>query len=236
MKPLTALYRFIQNRIPAPADLYTTPVIINSFNRLSCLQLQIARLQKAGMKNIHILDNASSYPPLLDYYNMLPAGVTLHRLKKNLGYKALWKSWIYNRFRWGYYIYTDPDVIPTENCPNDFIEFFYNALKTYPDIGKVGFGLKIDDLPDHYNPKQQILEWETHHHYDPKKRRGAFYTASIDTTFALYRPLSSRRKSHWKLPALRSAEPYIARHLGWYLNTDNPSEEDIFYKNLAVIR
>ena len=52
------------------------------------------------------------------------------------------------------------------------------------------------------------------------------YKASIDTTFALYKP---NAKGGWQLPALRIGGKYIARHLPWYSDTNNFSEEENFY-------
>lgn len=66
------------------------PIIINNFNRLTTLCLLIEALEKRGYSNIYIIDNASTYPPLLEYYNKCP--YTVFRLTENLGFKALWKS------------------------------------------------------------------------------------------------------------------------------------------------
>ncbi|MBN2166276.1 MAG: hypothetical protein JW717_08385, partial [Marinilabiliaceae bacterium] len=136
-----------------------TPVIINNYNRLDYLKKQIAWLENAGMKNIYIIDNASTYPPLLDYYKNCP--YTIFKLTKNVGHTALWDTHIYLWFKNQYYILTDPDVIPVEECPLNAVEHFYKLLERYPEITKVGFGLKINDLPDHYNRKQEVIEWES---------------------------------------------------------------------------
>ncbi len=55
------------------------------------------------------------------------------------------------------------------------------------------------------------------------------YRANIDTTFALYRPRIglSRRPS---LESYRMAEPYRIRHLPWYEDSDNVTDEDRYYK------
>ena len=66
------------------------PIIINNFNRLSSLLRLIDALTSCGYTRIYILDNASTYPPLLSYYESCPFEVI--RLGRNLGFKALWKS------------------------------------------------------------------------------------------------------------------------------------------------
>ena len=141
---------------------YTTwqqvPVIINNFNRLEYLQKQIAWLEKAGMRRIYIIDNNSTYPPLLEFYKKTP--YVVFRLTQNVGHTALWETHIQLWFKNQYYILTDPDIIPIEECPLNAVEYFKQVLDNYPEITKVGFGLKIDDLPDHYDRKEEVIEWE----------------------------------------------------------------------------
>ena len=49
-------------------SVYNIPIIVNNYNRLSMPLQLLAFLEKCGFKNIIILDNNSSYPPLLAYY------------------------------------------------------------------------------------------------------------------------------------------------------------------------
>ena len=42
------------------------------------------------------------------------------------------------------------------------VEKQYDAfLRGYPGYKKAGFGLRIDDLPDHYRLKQEVIVWES---------------------------------------------------------------------------
>lgn len=207
-------------------DPKSIPVIINNYNRLTCLKLLVAWLERNGFRNIFIIDNCSTYPPLIKYYDT-EYKYNIFRLNYNAGHLSLWDNKdIFSKFSRDYYIYTDPDVIPVEECPADFIEHFIDLLKKYPDICKVGFSLKIDDLPDKYSKKEEVIKWESQN-YQNEMEPGV-YKASIDTTFALYRP---REKGDWRLMALRTGPPYQARHLPWYEDDSNPDEEDIFYLN-----
>lgn len=202
------------------------PVIINNFNRLDYLQQQISWLEKSGMKNIFIIDNNSTYPPLLEFYKN--NRYIIFKLDKNVGHLSLWKTHIYKWFENTYYIYTDPDIIPVKECPKDAVNYFREVLERYPKIGKVGFGLKIDDIPDFYPLKQKVIEWENK--FWEKEIEQDLYNSIIDTTFALYRP---NAKGDHTLPALRTGGTYIARHLSWYIDYDNLSEEDKFYMKTA---
>ena len=50
------------------------PILINSFNRLSCLRRLIMWLTRAGYRRIYVIDNDSSYPPLLAFLAALEDG------------------------------------------------------------------------------------------------------------------------------------------------------------------
>jgi hypothetical protein len=184
----------------------------------------ISWLEKKGFQNIYIIDNDSSYPPLLEYYKSTKHKV--FRLTENIGHLALWKTDIYNKFKRNYYIYSDPDILPVDECPDDFIEFFLQKLKQFKDIEKIGFGLKIDDLPDYYEDKKKVIEWESQ--FWTNKVEENIYDAHIDTTFALYKPMTNYVTD--TVRAYRTAGKYVARHLPWYENTAMPTEEDAYYR------
>ena len=101
-------YYYFLREIISPSlirDAKEIPIIINNFNRLTTLRLLTETLTACGYTNIYILDNASTYPPLLEYYKTCP--FTVFHLNQNLGFKALFKSPLKKRFCNDYYIYTD---------------------------------------------------------------------------------------------------------------------------------
>lgn len=202
------------------------PVIINSFNRLECLLRLVAFLENCGLKNIVILDNNSSYPPLLAYYSSCPYRVV--RLHENMGHHAFWTSGLYRKYRWNYFAYTDPDVVPIEECPQRFLDHFRSVLLLDTRLDKVGFSIKIDDLPDSFDLKERVIRHEKRHW--EKEVLPNVYDAPIDTTFALYRPLSKLKAGHaFMMPARRCGFPYVVRHMPWYTDSSRLSEEDKFY-------
>ena len=206
--------------VKKPTDYKKIPIIINNYNRLSTLKQLIKDLEERGYTNIHIIDNKSSYPPLLDYYGTCPYKV--YRLKKNIGFKALWKSNLWFKFLRGYYCYTDSDLSLVKECPDDFLEKFYGLLTKYPEVFKVGFSLKIDDLPASYEKKQDVINWESKFYTIEKEKN--IYIAPIDTTFALYRPFSRRGKRDGSVEILRVGFPYQCKHMPWYVDSGNVPE------------
>lgn len=207
-------------------EVRNIPVIINNFNRLTYLQQQIQWLADCGHHNIHVIDNASTYAPLLEYYQTIPA--TVYFLNKNMGHEALWRTHIYDRFAQNYYVYTDPDVLPAANTPTDFMQFFVDVLREHEDKKKVGFGLVYDDLPNHYPKKMEVIQWESKL-YDTEITAG-LYHSKIDTTFALYRPGAAFQC--WE-DTIRAGSPYMLRHLPWYEDPNHIDEETGFYIKAA---
>ena len=200
------------------------PIIINNRDRLTTLILLLDSLRKRGYENLHIIDNVSTYPPLLEYYDKCPYPV--YRQTENLGHRALWKSGIYKRFGRGFYVYTDSDLQIVDECPTDFLKVFLDAMKEDRKLVKVGLSLKIDDLPDCFRNKMDVIKWESQ--FYQQKVSNVFYRANVDTTLALYRPGFNQAANSF-LKMYRSAFPYQARHLPWYIDSENIQEEEMYY-------
>lgn len=235
-KVLAPLYYYIEIsicnfRYKKEKDLnpYNIPIIINNFNRLSYLKLLIESLEKRGYHNIYIIDNKSSYPPLIEFYNK--CNYPIFRLENNIGFKALWKSGIYNKFKHSYYVYTDSDMQIDDCCPNDFMAKFINILETYPTCYKVGFGLKLEDIPSCFIMKENVLKQEKR--FWSKEIAPNLFDATIDTTFALYRPYTKGPANSFKFN-IRTGFPYLIKHLPWYVDSNNLSQEDIYYSKNAT--
>lgn len=214
------LYKEKNINFPKTINYNEIPIVINNRNRLIYLKELINWLEKKNYRNIIIIDNQSTYLPLLKYYNETRYKVI--RLNKNLGYLSLWKSDLFHLFKNNFYVYTDPDILPTDECPSDVINYFYQNLIKFNEIDKVGFGLKIDDINS--SNKNFIINNEKKFWVNKYKHTN-FFAAPIDTTFALYKPL--KYGGYW-LKSLRSNYPYLAKHLPWYEN--NINNEIKFYR------
>lgn len=206
------------------ADYKSVPIIINNFNRLEYLKRLIASLEVRGYTNIYIIDNCSTYPPLLEYYDSTPYRV--FRLKKNVGYRALWETNIYDLFKRSYYVYTDVDMEIDPICPDDFMARFIDVMERHPRCQKVGFGIRIDNLPKCYANREQVVKWESQ--FWQVEVENGLYRAQIDTTFALYRPFCKGVASAYH-EVYRTGAPYLIRHLPWYIDSSNLSEEEQYY-------
>ena len=225
---IISLIMYFREIISPPTDVHYSeiPIIINNFNRLEYLKTLLEGLEQRNYKNIYILDNKSSYPPLLEFYKATKHQVLF--LDDNYGFRALWKSKLYKKFLGNFFVYTDPDLQILEECPDNFLELFRDKLNNRKLASKVGFSLKIDDLPDHYSQKKKVVNWEKKFYNKPTKDN-AFFRAPVDTTFSLYRPFSFKLIRSQHSESYRSAAPCQMRHLPWYIDDNNISEEDQFY-------
>ena len=198
------------------------PVIINVRDRLSALLDLLAWLEKVGQENVWLCDNASTYGPMVEFLHSTTHHVVFNDL--NLGHRGPWLSGLVTELGLDRpFIITDPDVVPSEECPADALDLFHETLQRYPDVDKVGFSLRLDDLPAHYTFRDDVILWESQ--FWKNTHPSGFFVAEIDTTFAMYRA----GEGHQNNRALRSRPPYVARHTPWYQDSAHPTEEQSFY-------
>ncbi|UJF28768.1 glycosyltransferase family 2 protein [Kaistella sp. 97-N-M2] len=241
------LYNVINNIFYRSFDLYCNPIvrkqlkqpkqipiIIINFNQLFYLKQLVDFLFERNFNNIVIIDNRSTYPPLLRYYEEISNDVEIEFMEKNYGHAVFFKNKVLQKkYGKGFYVVTDADVIPNENLPADFLKHMIIHLKKHwSQITKVGFALKLDDIPKENLLKQKILKWEAK--FWQNKQSENIYIAPIDTTFALYKPGYPRKYDQVPyLNAHRFANSFVAKHGGWYVNQSNLTEEQQFYAETA---
>lgn len=206
------------------------PVVIINYNRLKDLKNLVDSLLSYGHKNIIIVDNKSTYPPLLEYYKHIADKIYVEYMEKNEGHMAFWNnSDLFQKYASGYYIVTDSDIELNKNLPSDYLKTLLHILDSNKKITKVGFALEISDIPDSFAAKNEVLQWEKKYWNNPIGDN--LYLADIDTTFALYAPYELGMRNFYK--AIRVAGNFTARHMGWYIDSQNLSDEDKFYFSSA---
>lgn len=199
-------------------------VIINNRNRLSTTKKMVEDLFALGTKDIWILDNKSTYQPLLEWYKTLPSNVHVEYLE-NLGHHALFISNILDRISEDWCFYTDADIELNKNMPSNYQDIMYEiALKH--GYNKIGLALEINDLPDHYFLKQQVIGNESG--WWKNKIEDNLYKADTDTTFCLIKKCD-------QFASLRIAGDFTAKHMPWYIDINNLTVEEKYYnENLGL--
>lgn len=215
-------------RRSAREDPRAIPVFIIVRDRVTALRRLVARLERAGQRRIVLVDNSSTYPPLLEYFGQTPHRVV--RTRSNEGPWSPWRSGLIAATR-GRFVVTDPDMYPDDMCPDDFMYALCDALDLLAPSGvtKVGMGLRVDDLPD--NPlAQQVRDWEARfwvRQLGTGPRGEAWWSAAIDSTFALYQP--GHRYDGGGAKSVRLGQPYLVRCDAWYEDPSEISEEEKYF-------
>jgi len=202
------------------------PIYFINRNRLSALRRCIQWLIDLGYTNISVIDNASRYPPLLEYYRAMAPRVKVHFMTENYGPWVFWER----GFGAGMnqkYIVSDSDLIPCDFCPNDLIEKMGALLDEHQGIVKVGPALRIDDLPQANSKADLVFKWESEFWSSPVGDN--LFAAPIDTTFAMYRPGLDFSKSGGN--NIRIGYPYIFLHTPWYVDEANLDGEERYYRS-----
>lgn len=225
MRKVSPQLRRLVRRITTRRVQYTgtIPVMIICRDRVEPLRELVAWLEAEGMTNLHLLDNDSTYPPLLDYLESTTHSVV--RLGRNVGHTSPWLSEL-DHLRRGPFVVTDCDVLPDVDS-HGAVAYFAELLNRYRGVVKVGFGLHIDDLPEHYARRAEVVAWESQFWKRPLVEH--VYMATLDTTFAMYRP----RTPYTLGPSLRTGGPFMARHEPWYQDSDDISEDLAYFQARA---
>lgn len=198
-------------------------------------------MKSRNYNNIVVLDNKSTYQPLLNWYK--EEDINVFYCKDNYGPGALdvcrrsehqFKEKYLSIIEQEYHVYTDSDVVPVDEVPDNFIDDMVDMAKTY-QIPKLGLSLKIDDIPDYFALKNEVINHEggfftQGYIEDPRCK---IFKAAVDTTFAVNSPGLDCGLHHG---AYRTGDNYAARHMPWYYDTNNlPEDERYYYDNLTRI-
>jgi len=214
-----------------------TPVVINSFNQFTYLKGMVERLVAAGFRNVYVLDQASSYPPLLawlsqvhDSYGVLPIF-----LPSNMGPHHFFRAGLFMELFDGQpFLYSDPDLSWDELAP-DFLSTLLSIAHRH-QIFKVGPALQIPEVgqekPMQYiNGQASVAEWEMQFWKDEVEP--GIFRAPLDTTFHLFVPRYCPPQASM-IDGFRVGRPgFVMKHLPWFADDPMPEEEYRFYIQLS---
>ncbi|MHB1950168.1 MAG: glycosyltransferase family 2 protein [Acidiferrobacteraceae bacterium] len=199
--------------------MFDPPILITCRDRVRDLRALVAWLEAAGHQDITLVDNASTWPPLLDYLAQSPHRVV--RSSRNLGKTAIWQLGLAPTDGW--FVHTDPDVVPHENCPSTLIRRLRGLLLRHDGWPAAGPGLYLEDVP----ASMTSLQWERGPVINGRELEPGARASLIDTTMALYRPGFDPSRHGLPCQAIRTEHPYVARHGSWYVTA--PDDEDRYY-------
>lgn len=166
-----------------------------------------------------IVDNGSTYEPLLNWYSTCPFKV--HRLG-NLGKEALWVSGLCNEID-DYYVLTDSDL-DISMVPADWTEVLMEGFKRFPNLNKCGLSWDETTVPVE-NPAQILDRMPNSIAWD-NRIDGGFFAYPVDTSFAINRP-----HAPFAISGVRKDRPYTGLHLPWHIVLE-PSSDPTKYSVL----
>lgn len=224
------------------------PIFIITCDRLEILKQSIQSYYDSIETpfEIVIIDFGSTYEPTVKYLKYL----------EHHGTKVYWQEKIeinaglnninnvvqdyFTKHPESNYVVTDPDVA-LDNVDGDILNVYSFLLEKVRGISVVGPMLRIDDIPDHYPKKKNVVANSYHTNMHGREVQAICYKgkavryihAPIDSTFGM-----SRAGKPWVRPrkGIRVLSPYSARHLDWYLNPKNLTPDQEYYKEHASER
>lgn len=172
-----------------------------------------------GVTEIVIVDCGSTFRPLLRWLDDPPPMVRVIRTN-NHGPRAPWK---YLEWTGEPYAVSDGDL-DLSGLPYQSLTILADRLKAQPALAKVGLALRIDDLPATViGDAAQAHEMQ----FWTRPTSDGFYSADIDTTFAVYRDPGWGGYG----PAERCGH-LAARHVPWYLSPPYPADWQHYFAGL----
>lgn len=135
-----------------------------------------------------------------------------------------------------YVVITDPDIELFNENGGDILEFYIYLLNK---LNKTSIGpmLEINDIPNEYYNKKLAVQRHKNQFWNLPRKNIIFKNniyqyieCNTDTTFQLF---SSKNipKTFPHSNSIRVFSPYSAKHLDWYINSNNITPCELFYSN-----
>ena len=238
--PLEAMRARTPCRSVAAALQAEIPIIIPCFNTVTYVRGMVEQLRARGHRRIVLIDNASTYAPMLDYLQASGPDVTVIAQAENKGPRDVFLDPVSLALLPQFFCVTDPDLLFNPDMPDDFLAQLVALTETL-SIGKAGLALDLadraamrDEMFEIAGKKWTAWDWEEQfwsERLHPLASGDPVFRANIDTTFCVY----NKRffSSADPLYAVRVAGRYTCRHLPWYKDTGLPEEEERHYRGLA---
>ena len=212
------------------------PIYIPTFNNPTYTSNFISQLERFNLNKVTVVDNASTFPPMVKLLHEISSKYELIRLNENRGPHLLIRDLNYYEKLPNYFILSDPDIEISRNIPEDFINTLIEVSEEFK-IGKVGLALAIpkeEELIEKFiymdGEKRSLIEWEEQfweNEVGKTSQGDSIFLTTLDTTFALYNKKYFNLEDRYK--SLRIGGRYTSKHLGSYAKTIVPQEENEYY-------
>ena len=214
--------------------------LIIAYNLVTYVRMMVNQL-KQYTNDIIVVDNCSTFPPLLEFYQNEFKGSLLRRVR-NEGHWVAGSPPIQSVLpRW--YILTDPDIKLPPTMPPNWVDT-WQKIAERDNVYKIGCALDCTGAmirTDVLHMGKTITQWEAafwatkvteeenKEEEEEGKNHNVIYAAMIDTTFCLMNRGSTDIKKQYRM-----AGACTAKHLPWYWGWNEqlmPGEYDAYIRN-----
>lgn len=189
------------------------PVIIINRNLLTWPSKMVEDLKTFNdIGDIIIVDNQSTYEPLLEWYKTNPCEV-IH-CSTNYGQSAPWNLNLPKGRGFGFYVASDPDMDLSET-PKDCLSYLVDKMQKYPQYDRIGLGLSNYNVSEESPYHHWLKSWNERTTGPNTTTDGLLTQQPVDTTFCMYNV-----DRHFSGPSCSTQHPYSARHIPWDITKD----------------
>jgi hypothetical protein len=183
------------------------PIILNNRNLLTYPKKMLESLTDFDdVGDIIIVDNDSSYEPLLEWYETKPCEIIK---TSNNGHLSPWIIELPNKLSSDFYVVTDSDL-DLSITPKDSLLFLKNKMLEYSEYCKIGLSLSNWEVPQS-SPYHNFLKNWAKTNWDVNcVRDGLLLNQKIDTTFAMY-----HKNKNYRGHNCATYLPYSVKHIPW---------------------
>ena len=218
----------------------TVPLYIPTFNNPTYTRNFLNQVDGLNFSQIIILDNKSTYQPMIDLLAQIDSKYEVIRLEENYGPHYILRNPEYYKTLPDIFSLSDPDVEFPKNISENFQEEMIKIGIKYR-FGKVGFAIEVPseneflELVVNLDGKlRNMHEWEQQfwqNEIDKTTSGDPIFQTTLDTQFAIYNKEFFNPEERYK--ALRIGGKYTSKHLGFYKESIVPKEESDFYRSVS---
>ena len=218
----------------------TVPLYIPTFNNPTYTRNFLNQVDGLNFSQIIILDNKSTYQPMIDLLDQIDSKYEVIRLEENYGPHYILRNPEYYKTLPDIFSLSDPDVEFPKNISGNFQEEMIKIGIKYR-FGKVGFAIEVPseneflELVVNLDGKlRNMHEWEQQfwqNEIDKTTSGDPIFQTTLDTQFAIYNKEFFNPEERYK--ALRIGGKYTSKHLGFYKESIVPKEESDFYRSVS---
>ena len=188
------------------------PVILNNRDLLTYPKQMVEVLKSFNnIGDIFIVDNGSTYEPLLEWYETKPCEIIK---TSNNGHLSPWLIDLPKKITTDYYVVSDSDL-DLSITPKDCLDYLKDKLISHPEYSRIGLSLQNWNVSPESPYYSHCKGWGEKYWDINTVNDGLLLNQEIDTTFGLYHIDNYHRGR-----SCSTYSPYSTNHIPWEFTQD----------------